>query len=388
MLINPFKLDINMQNNTNTESIDIESIIKYLSTNYAKYLKNADKDFFVDKIKEYIYLKYKVNNEKDIDSVISKVLDKIFGYGILQKYIDDEFTTDIRVVRFDLIYIKQKGKWQKIDEKFESREALRDYINYCAIKNDKTINYDEPLLIASDKEYKLRIEAGISPVNSFDDNLVIRIHKNNNDINLYNLYKKYKMIDKEAFKRLKEIIESKLNVVICGKGGSGKTTLLKALLKEFDENISITVSEETSELYIDNKNIIQREITLDRLDNKISLEELLKHSLVMSSDVLVVGELKGEETYVFFDAINTGHMGITTVHANSVTSAIDRLVLLFKRNIKAEKYSEDFVKEILYKNIDYIIYMQDFKLESIGKVYISNSVNTIQTIYTRGKDYE
>ncbi len=388
MLINPFKLDINFENNANTENIDIDSIIKYLSTNYSKYLKNANKDFFIDKIKEYIYLKYKINNEKDIDTVISKVLDKIFGYGILQKYIDDEYTTDIRVVRYDLIYIKQKGKWQKIDERFESKEDLRDYIKYCAIKNNKTINYEEPLLIASDKEYKLRIEAGISPVNSFNDNLVIRIHKNNNEFNLSNLYKKYKMLDKEAFNILKEIVKSKSNVVICGKGGSGKTTLLKALLKEFDENISITVSEETSELFIDNKNIIQREITLDRAYNKIDLEELLKHSLVMSSDVLVVGELKGEETYVFFDAINTGHMGITTVHANSLSSAIDRLVLLFKRNIKAEKYSEEFIKEILYKNIDYIIYMQDFKLQSIGKVYILDSVNTIQTIYERGKTYE
>lgn len=383
MLINPFEIKKEKVEENKEEIVNINDIIKYISDNYSKYLKTEKREFFIDKIKEYIYLKYMLNSQVDIQAIINKVLDKIFGYGILQKYIDDENITDIRVTKYNLIFIKKKGIWIKVNDKFESKEEFREYIKYCAIKNNKTINFDEPLLITSDKEYMLRIEAGINPVNDLDDSLVIRVHKNNKDINLFNLYKKYKMLDKKTFCLIKEFINKKSNIIISGKGGSGKTTLLKAILKEVSDTVPMVINEETNELFIEGKNVIQREVVLNKPNNQIDLECLLKHSLVMSNDIIVVGELKGEETYVFFDAINTGHTGITTIHSNSVYSVIDRLILLFKRNIKAEKYNEDFIKELLYRNIDYIIYLKDFKIENIAKVGILNKRQYIENIYNR-----
>ena len=388
MLINPFEVkkenlitSVYKKNKLCNNTVNVEDIIKYISTNYSKYLKNENKNFFEEKIKEYIYLKYRIDDSINYSKIIKYVLNKIFGYGLLQKYIEDKVTTDIRVVDFNLIYIKQEGKWLKAKEKFKDKEELREYIKYLAIKNNKAINYDYPLLIASDKEYKLRLEAGINPVNQISDNLVIRMHKGITDLTLNTLLIKYHMIDRVSYNLLNKIIDKKANAIIAGKGGSGKTTLLKAMLEEIPDTIPITVNEETNELFINKKNVIQREIILDRKDNNITLATLLKRSLVMSNDILVVGELKGEETSVFIDAISTGHTGFATLHANSIYSVIDRLILLFRRDKKAEKYSEEFIKNTLCSSIDYIIFLKDFKVKSIGRVKCLKGKYLIDKIY-------
>lgn len=376
MLINPFEVKYSpkkFKTKKNTvESVDIDEVINYITVNYSRYIKDENKKFFEDKIKEYICLKYFLPDNFNYTDIINKVIDKIFGYGILQKYIDNNEITDIRVVQYDVVYIKQMGKWKKVEESFCSREEFREYIIYTITKNNKTINYDNPIVVVSDKKNKLRLEAGISPVNALDDSLVIRIHRYTDNLTLLDLLNQYKMLDRMSYKVLIEILNKYKNIIIAGKGGSGKTTLLRAILKQIPDNVSVSVNEETSELYIKNKNLIQREVIIDKEKNNVTLEKLLKHSLVMSNDVLVVGELKGGETSIFIDAISTGHMGLATVHSNSIYNVIDRLTLLFKRDKKAEKYSEEFIQNLLYNSINYIIYMKDFKISSIGKVSVNN----------------
>ncbi len=383
MIINPF--DVSKKNiiKEKNSTVDIDEVIKYISTNYSKYLFTKNKDFFEGKIKEYICLKYCVDKSYNYKDIISSVLNKIFGYGVLQKYIDNKSVSDIRVVRYNLVYIKINGAWKIVDEKFNNKEEFRDYIKYCIVKNNGVINYDNPIVIVSDKEYKLRIEAGISPINYIDDNLIIRIHRFSN-YNLNDLYKK-KMLDEKSLKELRYIINNRYSTIIAGKGGSGKTTLLRTILTTFPDIIPMTVCEETSELFIENKNIIQREIGMNKINNRIDLKTLLKHSLVMSNDIIVVGELKGEETSVFFDAINTGHIGFSTVHADSIFTVIDRLVLLCKRDIKAQKYDEEFIKKILYSCINCIIFMKDYKIEEIGNIEYDLKKNKyfIRSIYKR-----
>lgn len=386
MIINVFDIKYKQSLKEKNSNINIEDIIKYISTNYSKYLSIKNKEFFESKIKEYICLKYCLNNEYNYKEIVQKVLNKIFGYGILQKYIDNCVVTDIRVVKYDLIYIKIKGKWIKVKEKFNNREEFRDYIKYCAIKNKTNINFENPVMIVSDKQYKLRIEAGIDPINSLEDNLVIRIHRYNRNLSLNDLLRE-KMIDKESFKEIIKIIHNKSNIIIAGKGGSGKTTLLRAILNYYDANIPITICEEANELFIENKNVIQREICINRVNSNIDLVKLLKHSMVMSNDIIVVGELKGEETSVFIDAMNTGHVGLSTVHADSIFSVIDRLTILFKRDLKAQKYDEKFIKSILYSCISIIIYVEDFKVNEIGKIVLNsqNKEYSVKSIYKRIK---
>lgn len=347
--------------------VDIKKLQKFVIDNGLEYLKKGAKESIVKMLQEYITFNYENLDIKEIDYIISKVLDNMFGYGILQKYIMSAKVSDIRVVKYDLIYVKELGKWRKVEESFENEEDLLEYIRYSVIKNNSNINFDTPIVVISDKKYNLRIEAGISPVNSVSPSLVIRIHRKSND-SLDSLLNNVKMLDKEAYDIIKKAINQDSNIIISGKGGSGKTTLLKCIINEVSNEKAITINEETSELFIEGKNVIQREILENRNENKkIDLAKLMRHSLVMSNDVIVVGEIKGKEMTTFLDAICTGHMGLATVHSDSAHNTINRLITLFKKDSNAQAYKEEFIENILACSIDYIIFMSEYKVFQIAK---------------------
>ena len=367
MVINPFIKENNLKVPEN--KLSIESLQKYVINNYIDYLKNDLKEALTQKLEEYICTKYLITSKEEINEIIQKLISKMFGYDILQKYIDDINVSDIRVVKWDMIYIKKKGVWEKTDDRFENSEDFENYIRYIVLKNNFNINFENPIVVVSDKKYNLRIEAGIAPVNISSSSLVIRIHRVNSDTTLESLFLNDEMLDSKSYKIVNDIISEEKNVILSGKGGSGKTTLLREMIKKIPDEKSITISEETSELYIENKNIIQREILENRDElRKITLEKLLKHCLVMSNDVLIVGELKGSETSVFLDAISTGHIGMGTVNSDCAENTIDRLITLVKRDVKCSQYKEEFIEQILASSIDYLIYMENYKVSQISKV--------------------
>ena len=173
----------NINNNKILEKcskIDIKELQKFAIENGIEYLKKGLKEPIVKMLEEFITFNYNENNVENINVVINKVLDNMFGYGILQKYILAEEVSDIRVVKYNLIYVKKLGKWEKVEESFENEDEFLEYIRYCVIKNNQNINFDIPIIVVSDKKYNLRLEAGIEPVNSISPSLVIRIHRNNN----------------------------------------------------------------------------------------------------------------------------------------------------------------------------------------------------------------
>lgn len=370
MIINPFKTVDNDRVSSKKENIDLKDLQKYLIDNYLQDLKTENKESLTKVIEKYLYSKYSFNEIEQIYNIIEDIFNKMFGYDILQKYIDNKDISDIRVVKYNRIYTKSKGIWKREDTKFESEEAFYDYVRYCILKNNSNINYDIPIIVVSDKKYNLRIEAGLPPVNVFSPSIVIRIHRNDVNINLERAFIVDDMIDANIYMLLNEAILNEKNIIICGKGGSGKTTLLKALINKIPDNMAITTNEETMELFIEGKNVIQREILDNREESKkITLEKLTKHSLVMSNDVIIIGELKGSEALVFFDSIATGHMGITTVHSDSVYNTIDRLITLIKRDTKAQTYKEDFINQMLSNSINYIIFMKNYKVNEIAEVH-------------------
>jgi pilus assembly protein CpaF len=367
MIINPFK-SIDNRENTNIK-LDLNELQKYLIENYLENLKNEDKDVLISIIEKYIYSKYSSIDGESIKDLIKKIFNKMFGYDILQQYIEDEKISDIRVVKYDSIYTKSKGVWKKEKSTFESEETFYEYVRYCILKNNSNINFDIPIVVVSDKKYNLRIEAGLPPVNVFSPSIVIRIHRNSGNINLEKLFLIDEMLNADTYMILNDAILNFKNIVICGKGGSGKTTLLKSLISKISDDIAITTNEETMELFIQGKNVIQREILENREESKrITLERLTRHSLVMSNDVIIIGELKGAEALVFFDSIATGHMGITTVHSDSVQNTIDRLVTLIKRDNKAHSYKEEFISQMLANCINYIVYMKDYKVNEVAEI--------------------
>ncbi len=381
MLINPLKNETKIKSvQCNMSKNDVISeIIAYLINNYSEYLNDVElnRNFVENLVKEKVYKDY---SDMNTDSTIEDILNRLFGYHILQKYIDDVDVSDIRITRYDNILIKKKGAWQKVKDSFINEEDFLNFVRYCVLKNNGKITNETPIVVVSDRKNNLRIEAGIEPVNIESPNLVIRIHRPGNLQTLEELFMtEIEMFNFEIYKFLKNMIKAGGNVIISGKGGSGKTTLMRNLINQIPRELSITSNEETAELYSTHPNIIQREIVKNRTSDKnITLADLTRHSLVMSNDVVVIGELKGEEAMVFFDAVSTGHRGYATVYSDSSLNTIDRLVTLMKRDSKAQMYTDKFLRKLLAMSVDVVIFMKDFKIYEIAEVVFDEEVNDVK----------
>lgn len=380
MIIDPYTIKNEKKEDTSKVEREkvIEDTIKFLADEHKSMVQKGEIEEIKNIIQSYfIAKKFKLTNYQT-EQIIKDIINKIFGYGILQDYINDNITTDIRAVSYDSIYIKQMGKWLKSDKKFESETEFNNFIRYSVLKNGGNINYENPIVIVSDKLNHLRIEAGIDPVNIGSCNIVIRIHKGQEIKTLENLYIKENMLSKEEYEFVSKAAKQMNNLLLVGKGGSGKTTLLRAIIEKMPENVAITTNEETAELYIQGKNVIQREILLRKnYDTSIDLEKLTRHALVMSNDVIVIGELKGKEASSFFDAISTGHTGYTTVHADSIENSVDRLVVLIKKDPKTQSYTDAFLRRFIVSTLDYVIYMKDYKIMEIASLEYDEDINKI-----------
>ncbi|MBR6688730.1 MAG: CpaF family protein [Clostridia bacterium] len=383
MVINAYKTVLAEKNRDNKEQKRdiIKHITKRLLEEELETIERRNIEKLTKKIEWILVNKYEIVEEKNVNDYIKEVLDKIYGYGILEKYLNDGITSDIRAVAFNNIYVKQKGNWIKTEETFANEEEFNEYIRFCALKNNYNINNENPIGVFSDRKNGLRIEAGIEPVNVNNANLVIRIHKNETPKSLEQLFEAYHMLDKYSYEVIKDGTKRMANILICGKGGSGKTTLLRAIINTLPENIAINTNEETAELYIENRNIIQRECLLTRVEDKnVDLEKLSRNSLVMSNDVIVIGELKGKEANSFFDAISTGHMGIATVHSDSTKNAIDRIITLIRKDVKASQYTDRFLRRFLAGTIDYIILVKDFQVKEVAAVKYDEEKDVLNVI--------
>lgn len=388
MIINPYS--IKNEKKDDVEKFEretvIEDTIRYLADEHKELVEKGKVDDIKNIMQSYfIAKKFKLSNYQT-QQLIKDIINKIFGYGILQDYINDEITTDIRVVKYNKVYIKQMGKWIKSDVVFESDVEFNNFIRYSILKNGGNINYENPIVIVSDRLNHLRIEAGIDPVNIACSSIVIRIHKGEKAKTLEHLFVKENMLNKEEYEFVNKQAKQMKNILLVGKGGSGKTTLLRAIIEKLPENIAITTNEETAELYIENKNVIQREILIRKNDDtSIDLEKLTRHSLVMSNDVIVIGELKGKEASAFFDAISTGHTGYTTVHADSIENSVDRLVVLIKKDPKAQSYTDAFLRRFIVSTLDFVIYMKDYAISEIASLDYDESINKVivRTLFTR-----
>ena len=381
MLINPLKSEANnVEPNleVNKDKV-IGEIISFLINNYSDYLSDIDinRNIVENIIREKVYKEYANMNT---ESTIKNILDRIFGYYILQKYIDDADVSDIRVTSFDRVFVKRKGNWERIKESFNSKEDYTNFVRYCILKNHGKITTEEPIVVVSDRKNNLRIEAGIEPVNVSSPNLVIRIHRPNLNQTLEELFMTdIEMFDLDIYKFLVKSIISGCNIIISGKGGSGKTTLMRNLINRIPEDLSITSNEETAELNLSHPNVIQREILNNRnKDKNITLAKLTAHSLVMSNDVVVIGELKGEEAMVFFDAVSTGHRGYATVHSDSSKNTLDRLVTLMKRDISAQSYTDKYLRKLLAMSVDVVIFMKNFKIHEIAEVIYDEEIQDVR----------
>ncbi|WP_213974954.1 ATPase, T2SS/T4P/T4SS family [Tepidanaerobacter acetatoxydans] len=304
---------------------------------------------------------------KDIASFAEKVGDILFGYGILQPYIDNPDISDILVNSQNIVFIKKFGKKLRAPVNFGTEENLLLYCHklaaICGGKLDENANAETVL---TDRKRNMRIVISLKPINVLSPSICIR--KPTTGYELTELVEKGMITEKQKT-FFETAVKQQKTIVIAGKGGSGKTTLMGALIEEMPREERGLLIQETFEIQPRHSDVVCKLVKLsDNLEVKdYTLFELTKIGLLMSLDRIFIGEIKDREAFDFFNAVYTGHNGsMATVHANNAGEVINRLVQLMKRS--GTDIPFDDLKQMLHSSLDLIVFMKDYKVVEIQKV--------------------
>ncbi|MEA5009318.1 ATPase, T2SS/T4P/T4SS family [Clostridium tyrobutyricum] len=319
-------------------------------------------------------------HQKDKDFILKNFERYIWQYGELQELIDSDTISDIKTIDYDNVRIKEKGKRKKSNVVFQSREALKEYIYFVAVKNGAILSEKEAIQTMTDKsssdKFILRITISSEYVNSVEyPYLHIRkISKHKDDL----LKLKAKgMFDDKIEKYLNEGMKSNLTFFLCGKGAVGKTTLLNALIDEIPHDKSGLVIQEAEELYsLKHPDLMLQKVKYAKGESKIqyTLADLSVKGLLTDLDYFVIGEIKGEEAWDMINAIFTGHTALSSVHASGSKEAADKLIHYIRYSPKAaDLKTEDLLK--MLSSIDAIIFIDSFKVFEITEIAGFNEEN-------------
>ena len=249
--------------------------------------------------------------------LVRDVADDVLGYGPLQRLLDDPAVTEIMVNRMDQIYVERKGKLTLTESRFSSEEHLRKVIERIVSKVGRRIDESSPLVDAR-LEDGSRVNAVIPPLAVGGSSLTIRKFSKV-PLTVRNLID-FGTLTPEMAELLNACVKAKLNIIVSGGTGTGKTTLLNVLSSFLPADERIVTIEDAVELQIQQEHVVRLESRPPNTEGKgeVTIRELLRNSLRMRPDRIVVGEVRGGESLDMLQAMNTGHDGsLSTVHSNS-----------------------------------------------------------------------
>lgn len=271
---------------------------------------------------EYLSMQEKHRLRRDIFNSIRRL-------DILQELIEDPSITEIMVNGPEHIFIEQNGRIRPSDRQFESLQKLEDVVQQMVSHSNRIINEASPVVDARLADGS-RINIVLPPVALEGPTITIRKFPNQ-PITIERLIE-LESISLEAAKFLKQLVIAGYNVFISGGTGSGKTTFLNALSNYIPSTERIITIEDSAELQIRNiPNLVRLEVRNSNSEgsNEITIRDLIKASLRMRPDRIIVGEVRDAAAIDMLQALNTGHSGsLSTGHANSPADMLSRLETL------------------------------------------------------------
>ena len=259
------------------------------------------------------------------DRLVAEVRDDILGYGPIQRFLDDVSVTEIMVNAEEAIFVERDGKLAETEARFMSRSHLRRVIERIVSQVGRRIDESSPMVDARLPDGS-RVNAVIPPLAV--DGPVLTIRKFSRDPFQVDDLVAMGTMSREVADLVMACVEGRLNAIVSGGTGSGKTTLLNVLSSFIPEEQRIVTIEDAVELQLHQKHVVRLESRPPNVEGKgeIRIRDLVRNSLRMRPDRIVVGEVRGAEALDMLQAMNTGHEGsLSTVHANSPRDAISRL---------------------------------------------------------------
>ena len=263
---------------------------------------------------------------KDKQELSKELFYAIRRLDILQELTDDPKVTEIMINGKDHIFIERNGRLYRWEKQFSSKEKLEDVIQQIVAKCNRTVNEASPIVDAR-LENGSRVNVVLAPIALNGPIVTIRRFPEK-PIQMEDL-KRFGAITQEVIDFLRQLVVAGYNIFISGGTGSGKTTFLNALSDFIPKDERIITIEDSAELQILGvPNLVRLETRNANVEGckEITMRDLIKSSLRMRPDRIVVGEVRGSEALDMIQAMNTGHDGsLSTGHANSAADMLSRL---------------------------------------------------------------
>jgi pilus assembly protein CpaF len=338
---------------------------------------------------------------RDIPSTIDQtelrqsVMNEAVGLGPLEKFLDDESITEIMVNNQNEIFIEQAGRLTKSQFRFSSSNAVLSVIERIITPIGRRIDESSPMVDARLKDGS-RVNAIIPPLALKGPSLTIR--KFSKKRLLPNDLIKFQSVNDDMVEFMKICVHNRKNIIVSGGTGSGKTTLLNVLSNFIPDTERIITVEDAAELKLTQPNLVTLEARPANIEGRglVTIRDLVKNTLRMRPDRIVVGECRGGEALDMLQAMNTGHDGsLTTAHANSARDVLSRLEVMVL--MAGMELPVSAIREQISSAVDVIVQQTRFpcgsrKVTSITEVVgIESGTIQLQDIFVykqRGFDKE
>jgi pilus assembly protein CpaF len=299
------------------------------------------------------------------------------GLGILESLLDNSNITDILVNGHKEVWIDQGQGLEKTKLTFLNEESVRSLAQKLALSTGRRLDQSQPYVDAQLTK-TIRLHAVLTPIASPGTFISLRIHRPKTMLLTELVINKTLTTPQKNF--LTEMIKNKKSFVICGGTGSGKTTLLNSLLSDVGKSQRILIIEDSRELNPQHPHVLSlegRPVNIEGM-GLITMKDLIKQSLRMRADRLIIGEVRGAEVNDWLSALNTGHTGSAgTIHANSIHEVITRFECL---GLMAG-LSKEAIHSQLKTALDYVIHIErnadgKRRVRAIGEFLTDSSGNS------------
>ncbi|RHL26757.1 CpaF family protein [Agathobacter rectalis] len=306
-------------------------------------------------------------------SISQQVYSSIRGFGLLDSIISDDSITEVMINGPEKIFIEKKGRLTRLDKKFESQRKLEDVIQRIVGLAGREVNQANPICDTRLPDGS-RVNVVLPPIALCGPTITIR--KFSKEPMTINKLIEYGSITQEIADKLELLVKAKYNIFISGGTGSGKTTFLNALSNFIPKDERIITIEDSAELQIagiDNLVSLETRNANASGAGQITIRDLIKSSLRMRPERIIVGECRGGEALDMLQAMNTGHDGsLSTGHANSTEDMLSRLETMVLQG--ADGLPIEAIKQQIASAVDIIIHLSRLRDKSRKTMAITEVV--------------
>jgi pilus assembly protein CpaF len=310
----------------------------------------------VDRVVESLIEEEKIPlSQSEKESLIVDIQHETFGLGPLEPLLADPDISDILVNRYNQVYVEKLGRLQKVDLMFRDDNHLLQIIDRIVSKVGRRVDESSPYVDARLPDGS-RVNAIIPPLAL--DGPVLSIRRFGIDPLKISDVLAFGTLTQNMAKILEGCVRSRLNVLIAGGTGSGKTTLLNILSAFISDDERLITIEDSAELQLKQQHVVRLETRPPNIEGKgqVTQRDLVRNSLRMRPDRIIVGEVRGGEALDMLQAMNTGHDGsLSTIHSNSARDALSRIETMVL--MAGVELPERAIKEQVASAINVVIHL-------------------------------